>query len=141
MKRAERAVDDCAEDAVFSPSQADGAGVSFNDGNDRLGEMAKLAGFDFYLLSAFPRGDRTAFTEKRLISKWPQSLVGFYEAADLFYCGRLVTAMKRDRADLLRGGSVCGQRRQSGKPKLNTLFQMQGLKNTFALALHDADLK
>ncbi|MGR4845917.1 hypothetical protein ACIPSK_25425 [Rhizobium sp. LARHSG275] len=54
MKRPERAVD-CAEDAVFSPSQADGAGVSFNDGNDRLGEMAKLAGFDFYLLSAFPR--------------------------------------------------------------------------------------
>ncbi len=117
MKRPERAVDDCVEDAVFSPSQADGAGVSFNDGNDRLGEMAKLAGFDFYLLSAFPRGDRTAFTENRLISKWPQSLVGFYEAADLFYCGRLVTAMKRDRADLLRGGGVCGQRRQSGKPQ------------------------
>nr|WP_261331235.1 hypothetical protein [Rhizobium leguminosarum] len=57
--------------------------------------MAKLAGYDFYLLSAFPRGDRTAFTENRLISNWPQSLVGFYEAADLFYCSRLVTAMKR----------------------------------------------
>lgn len=141
MKRPERAVDDCAEDAVFSPSQADGAGVSFNDGNDRLGEMAKLAGFDFYLLSAFPRGDRTAFTENRLISKWPQSLVGFYEAADLFYCGRLVTAMKRDRADLLRGGAFAGSAANQENRKLNTLFQMQGLKDTFAFALHDADLK
>ncbi|MFL5009072.1 hypothetical protein [Rhizobium sp.] len=126
MKRPERAVDDCAEDAVFSPSQADGAGVSFNDGNDRLGEMAKLAGFDFYLLSAFPRGDRTAFTENRLISKWPQSLVGFYEAADLFYWGRLVTAMKRDRADLLRGGGVCGQRRQSGTANSTRSFRCKG---------------
>ncbi|MGO6905378.1 DNA-binding protein, partial [Rhizobium ruizarguesonis] len=35
MKRRERAVDDCAEDAAFSPSQADGAGVSFNDGKER----------------------------------------------------------------------------------------------------------
>ncbi|WP_244956265.1 autoinducer binding domain-containing protein [Rhizobium changzhiense] len=95
MKRRERAVGDCAEGTVFSPSQADGARVSDDDGKERLGEMAKLAGFDFYLLSAFPRGARTAFTENRLISNWPQNLVGFYEAADLFYCSRLVTAMKR----------------------------------------------
>ncbi|WP_245483493.1 hypothetical protein [Rhizobium leguminosarum] len=52
-------------------------------------------GFDFYLVSVFPRGDRTAFIENRLISNWPQSLVGFYDAADLFYCSRPVTAMKR----------------------------------------------
>ncbi|WP_246732246.1 hypothetical protein [Rhizobium laguerreae] len=95
MKRRERAVGDCAEDAAFSPSQADRAGVSADDGKERLDAMAKLVGFDFCLLSAFPRGDRTAFTENRLISNWPRSLVGFYEAADLFYCSRLVTAMKR----------------------------------------------
>jgi hypothetical protein len=51
MKRRGRAVGDCAEDAAFSPSQADGVGVSFNDGKERLGVMAKLVGFDFYLLS------------------------------------------------------------------------------------------
>lgn len=77
LKRRERAVGDCAEDAAFSPSQADGTGVSADDGKERLDAMAKLAGFDFYLLSAFPRGDRMAFNENRLISNWPQSLVGF----------------------------------------------------------------
>lgn len=59
MKRRERAIGDCAEDAAFSPSQADGTGVSVDDGKEPLDAMAKLAGFDFYLLSAFPRGDRT----------------------------------------------------------------------------------
>ena len=83
MKRRERAVDDCAEDAAFSPSRADAAGIAFKDAEERLGEMAKLAGFDFYLLSSFPRGDRTAFVENRLLSNWPQSLVGFYEAGPL----------------------------------------------------------
>ncbi|MGO7031271.1 DNA-binding protein [Rhizobium ruizarguesonis] len=142
MKRRERAVDDCAEDAAFSPSQAGGAGFSFNDGKERLGEMAKLAGFDFYLLSAFPRGDRTAFTENRLISNWPQSLVGFYEAADLFYCSRVVTAMKRTIVPIFcEEGAFAGSAANQENRRLNTLFQMQGLKNTFAFALHDADLK
>nr|WP_245277409.1 hypothetical protein [Rhizobium leguminosarum] len=70
MKIRERAVDDCAEDAAFSPSKADGAGVSFNDGKERLGEMAKLAGFNFYLLSVFPRA------AERLSSKTGRSATG-----------------------------------------------------------------
>ncbi|MGR8962441.1 autoinducer binding domain-containing protein [Rhizobium leguminosarum] len=142
MERPERAVDDCAEDAAFSPSKAVGAGASFNDGKERLAEMAKLAGFDFYLLSVFPRGDRKAFIENRLISNWPLSLVGFYEAADLFYCSRLVTAMKRTIAPIsCKEGSFAGSAANKENRRLNTLFQMHGLKNTFAFALHDADLK
>ncbi|MGW9946624.1 hypothetical protein J2W92_001961 [Rhizobium leguminosarum] len=142
MERPERAVDDCAEDAAFSPSKAVGAGASFNDGKERLGEMAKLAGFDFYLLSVFPRGDRTAFIENRLIRNWPLSLVGFYEAADLFYCSRLVTAMKRTIVPIFcKEGSFAGSAANQENRRLNTLFQLHGLKNTFAFALHDADLK
>ncbi|TBH12923.1 autoinducer binding domain-containing protein [Rhizobium leguminosarum] len=142
MKRRERAVGDCAEDAAFSPSQADGAGVSADDGTERLDAMAKLAGFDFYLLSAFPRGDRTAFTENRLISNRPQSLVGFYEAADLFYCSRLVTAMKRTIVPIFcEEGSFAGSAANQENRKLNVLFQMHGLKNTFAFTPQDADLK
>ncbi|WP_025395701.1 hypothetical protein [Rhizobium leguminosarum] len=53
IKRRQRAVGDCAEDAAFSPSQADGAGVSADDGKERLGEMVMLAGFDVYF--GFPR--------------------------------------------------------------------------------------
>ncbi|MGO7903145.1 autoinducer binding domain-containing protein [Rhizobium leguminosarum] len=142
MKRRERAVGDCVEDAAFSPSQADGAGVSADDCKERLDAMAKLAGFDFYLLSAFPRGDRTAFTENRLISNWPQSLVDFYEAADLFYCSRLVTAMKRTIVPIFcEEGSFAGSAANQENRKLNVLFQMHGLKNTFAFTLNDADLK
>ncbi|TAX31374.1 helix-turn-helix transcriptional regulator [Rhizobium leguminosarum] len=142
MQRRGRAVGDCAEDAAFSCSQADGVGVSFNDGKELLGAMAKLVGFDFYLLSVFTRGDRTAFIENRLISNWPQSLVGFYEAADLFYCSRLVTAMKRTILPIFcKEGSFAGSAANQENRRLNTLFQMHGLKNTFAFALHDADLK
>ncbi|AUW44123.1 hypothetical protein CUJ84_Chr003792 [Rhizobium leguminosarum] len=55
----------------------------------------EVCGLRFLSALGFPVGGRTAFIENRLISNWPQSLVGFYEAADLFYCSRLVTAMKR----------------------------------------------
>lgn len=116
--------------------------MSFGAGAIRLEEMAKLAGFDFYLLSAFPRGDRTAFAESRLISNWPQSLVGFYEAADLFYCSRLVTAMKRTTMPVFCAeGSFASSAANQENHRLNTLFRMHGLKNTFAFTLHDADLK
>ncbi|UVD55870.1 LuxR C-terminal-related transcriptional regulator [Rhizobium sp. Pop5] len=142
MKRRERAVDDCAEDTAFSPSRANAAGIGFKEGEERLGEMAKLAGFDFYLLSAFPRGDRTAFIENRLISNWPQSLVGFYETADLFYCSKLVSAMKRTVLPIFcEEGPFAGSAANQENRRLNTLFQMHGLKNTFAFTLHDADLK
>lgn len=142
MKRRERADGDCAEDAAFSPSQANGAGTSFDGAKARLEELAKLAGFDFHLLSAFPRGDRTGFIENCLISNWPQSLVAFYEAADLFYCSRLVTAMKRTAMPVFcEEGSFEGSAANQENRRLNTLFQMHGLKNTFAFTLHDADLK
>jgi len=142
MKKRERAIRDCAEDAAFLPSRADGTGLSLNEGKGQLDKIAKLAGFDFYLLSAFPRGDRTAFVENQLISNWPQSLVGFYEAADLFYCSKLVTAMKRTIMPIFsEDGPFASSAANQENRRLATLFQMHGLKDTFAFALHDADLK
>lgn len=38
-------------------------------------------------------------------------------------------------------GSFAGSAANQEDRKLNTLFQMHGLKNTFAFTLHDADLK
>ncbi|MGO7692781.1 autoinducer binding domain-containing protein [Rhizobium leguminosarum] len=102
----------------------------------------EACGLRFLSALGFPVGGRTAFIENRLISNWPQSLVGFYEAADLFYCSRLVTAMKRTIVPIFcKEGAFAGSAANQGNRRLNTLFQMHGLKNTFAFALHDADLK
>ncbi|MGR4845916.1 hypothetical protein ACIPSK_25420 [Rhizobium sp. LARHSG275] len=38
-------------------------------------------------------------------------------------------------------GAFAGSAANQENRKLNTLFQMQGLKNSSAFALHDADLK
>ncbi|QWW66895.1 LuxR family transcriptional regulator [Rhizobium sp. WYJ-E13] len=142
MKRRERAVRDCADDTAFSPFGAGSTGISAVDGADRLDELTKAAGFEFHLFSVFPRGDRTAFLENKLISNWPQSLVNFYEEADLFYCSKLVAVMKRTIMPVFCdegpfGGNAANQENR----RLNTMFQMHGLKHTFAFALHDADLK
>lgn len=142
MKRCERAVRNCADDTVFSSFRAHSAGVSAVDGASRLDELAKAAGFEFYLFSVFPRGDRTAFLENKLISNWPQSLVNSYEAADLFYCSKLVAVMKRTIMPIFsEEGSFGGTAANQENRRLDTMFQMHGLTHTFAFALHDADLK
>lgn len=142
MKRRERAVRNCADDTVFSSFRADSAGVSAVDGASRLDELAKAAGFEFYLFSVFPRGDRTAFLENKLISNWPQNLVNSYEEADLFYCSKLVAVMKRTIMPIFcKEGPFGGTAANQENRRLDTMFQMHGLTHTFAFALHDADLK
>jgi DNA-binding CsgD family transcriptional regulator len=142
MKRRERAVRDCAEDTAFSPLESGRGELDSVNGKVRLDEMAKVSGFDYYLLAVFPRGDRTAFLENKLVSNWPQSLMGFYEEADLFYCSKLVTAMKRTIMPIFcEEGPFAGSAANQENRRLNTLFQMHGLTKTFAFALHDADLK
>ncbi|PDS76283.1 hypothetical protein CO667_21955 [Rhizobium sp. L43] len=63
MKRWERAVDDCAENAAFLPSQTEVIGISV-DAMERFGEMAMLASFDIYLFSAFLRGATARLSSK-----------------------------------------------------------------------------
>nr|WP_246727264.1 hypothetical protein [Rhizobium leguminosarum] len=46
-----------------------------------------------------------------------------------------------DRAIFCEEGSFAGSAANQENRKLNVLFQMHGLKNTFAFTLHDADLK
>jgi DNA-binding CsgD family transcriptional regulator len=142
MKRPERAVRDSAEDTVFSRSNAPGLKGPLDDVKRQLEKMAKAAGFNYYLLSAFPRGDRTTFVENCLASNWPHSMAGFYQESDLFYCSKLVTTLKRTIMPVFCGevpfaGSAANQENR----RLTALFQMHGLENTSAFTLHDADLK
>ncbi|MEH7902470.1 hypothetical protein [Rhizobium laguerreae] len=53
-----------------------------------------------------------------------------------------MTAMKRIIVPIFcEEGSFAGSAANQENRKLNVLFQMHGLKNTFAFTLHDADLK
>ncbi len=141
MKKQERAVRDGAGDAVFSRI-ASGQTMSAERFNDCVAEMATEAGFNHYLLAEFPRGDRSGFACNYLASNWPQELIDFYEEVDLFYCCKLVAALKRtampvfcDKAPF--ESTAANQENQ----RLTALFRVHGLKNTFAFALHDMHLR
>ena len=76
-----------------------------------------------------------------MISNWPQSLVGFYEAADLFYCSKLVTEMKPTIMPIFcEEGSFAGSAANQENRRLDTFFPMLGLKNA-RFPLPVADLK
>ncbi|KQV83759.1 LuxR C-terminal-related transcriptional regulator [Rhizobium sp. Root1220] len=141
MKNRERAVRDGAGDDVFS--RLDSRPKASASGLFRqIEEMAKTAGFSYYLLADFPRGDRSGFLANCLASNWPKNLIAFYEEADLFYCSKLITQLKRQITPVFCDnapfeGAAANQENHS----LTTLFRMHGLKNTFAFALHDANLR
>lgn len=141
MKKDERAVRDGADDAVFSRI-ASGQKMSVERFNDCVAEMTRAVGFNHYLLAEFPRGDRSGFASNCLACNWPQELIDFYEEVDLFYCSKLVLALRKtampvfcDRAPF---ESTVASREN---PRLTALFRSHGLKNTFAFALHDMHLR
>ncbi|TCU32380.1 helix-turn-helix transcriptional regulator [Rhizobium azibense] len=134
MTRHERAARTRAEDNAFA--------LSTVELKRRLEDMTKAAGFDYYLLAAFPRADRTTFLENHVISNWPQTLTGLYDEVDLFYCSRLVGALKRTIMPVFCDASpFAGSAANQDNRRLNALFQMHGLQNTLGFSLHDADLK
>ncbi|TCM68559.1 LuxR family transcriptional regulator [Rhizobium sp. BK068] len=141
MKRQEPAVRDGAEDTVFLQI-ASGQKMSTERFNDCLAEMARVAGFNHYLLAEFPRGDRSSFASNHLVSNWPQELIDFYEEADLFYCCKLLAALKKTAMPIFCDkapfeSAAANQENQ----RLTTRFRGHGLKNTFAFALHDMHLR
>ncbi|WET72778.1 MULTISPECIES: hypothetical protein [Rhizobium] len=73
-----------------------------------------------------------------MISNRQQSLVSFYQAADLFYCCRPVTAMKRTILTIFCAEGAFARR--AANQEIDTLFE-DAVRNTVAFALHGADLK
>lgn len=141
MKKQVRAVSDGVGDAVFSRSDA-GAPVRATLIDERIGEMAKGSGFAYYLVAAFPRGDRNGFVDNCIASNWPQELIALYDEIDLFYCCNLVSRLKRSIMPVFCDKSPFeGTAANQENLRLTTLFRDHGLKNTFAFALHDAELR
>ena len=142
MTRRERVVRNCADDNAFSLSATTRQGDLKIELKRRLDEMTKRAGFDFFLFASFPRGDSTSFIENRIASNWPQGLVNIYEEADQFYCSQIVGAMKRSIMPVFCDAGPFGSAAANQENRrLNAVFQMHGLQNTFGFSLHDADLK
>ncbi|WP_028747648.1 helix-turn-helix transcriptional regulator [Rhizobium mesoamericanum] len=141
MNEQERAVRDGADGIIFSLIASEQK-TSAEQFKDFVAEMAIEAGFNHYLLAEFPRGDRSGFASNCLASNWPQELIDFYEQVDLFYCCKLVSALKKtampvfcDKAPF--ESTAANQVHQ----RLTALFRGYGLKNTFAFALHDMHLR
>lgn len=141
MTRRERAARNRAEDNAFPLSTAVPTGELKAELKRRLEDMTKAAGFDYYLVVAFPRADSTTFLENRIISNWPQNLTNLYDEVDLFYCSRLVGALKRTIMPVFCDASPFAGAANQENRRLNALFQMHGLQKTFGFSLHDADLK
>jgi DNA-binding CsgD family transcriptional regulator len=141
MKKQVRAVSDGVGDAVFSRSEA-GINVQARLFQDRVAEMATGSGFAYYLVAAFPRGDRNGFAVNCIASNWPQDLVALYDEADLFYCCKLVDRMKRSIMPVFcdKAPFESTAANQENQP-VTALFRDHGLKNTFAFTLHDAELR
>ena len=141
MNEQERAVRNGADDTIFSRI-ASGQKMSAERFTDCVAEMAMEAGFNHYLLAEFPRGDRSGFASNCLASNWPQELIDFYEEVDLFYCCKLVSALKKTAmpvfCDKAPFESTAAHQEQQ---RLTALFRGHGLKNTFAFALHDMHLR
>jgi DNA-binding CsgD family transcriptional regulator len=141
MKKQERAVRDGVGDAVFSRI-ASGQKMSSERFNDCVAEMAVVAGFNHYLFAEFPRGDRSGFASNYVASNWPQVLIDLYEEVNLFYCSKLVSALKTtampvfcDKAPFESAAA------NQGNDRLTAHFRGHGLKDTFAFALHDMHLR
>lgn len=142
MTRRERAVRNCADDNAFSLSTTARQGDLKIEFKRSLERMTKEAGFDFFLIASFPRGDATSFVENRIASNWPQTLVNLYEEADMFYCSELVNALKHTIIPVYcNAGTFGGAAANIENRRLNAVFQMHGLQATFGFSLHDADLK
>ncbi|CCM76177.1 helix-turn-helix transcriptional regulator [Rhizobium mesoamericanum] len=141
MNEQERAVRDGADGFIFSLIESEQK-TSAEQFKDFVAEMAIEAGFNHYLLAEFPRGDRSGFASNCLASNWPQELTDFYEEVDLFYCCKLVSALKKTAMPVFCDKAPFESTAASQvNQRLTALFRGYGLKNTFAFALHDMHLR
>jgi hypothetical protein len=76
------------------------------DPRERLGSLAKAAGFTHFLFANFPCGDCSGFSGNHLLSNWPEALVPDYDEGDLFHNSALVSELRRS--------SHAGQPRRCG---------------------------
>lgn len=141
MSKFEGAVRHRVEDNGLLPALP-GDAAAGEDYRQKIAEIGQSAGFGYFLFVVFPRGDRTAFLGNCIASNWPQELVDFYEDCDVFYHSNLVARLKRTIMPVFSAeGTFASSAANRENRRLNALFCEHGLDNTFAFALHDADLR
>jgi DNA-binding CsgD family transcriptional regulator len=107
-----------------------------------IDDAAKKAGFDYFLMAHFPRGDSAGFADNRITCNWPQALIADYSAADLFHRSQMIFALKRTNMPVFCdcAGFDVSAADGEGKP-FDGRFAGHGLRRTFAFSLHDAALR
>lgn len=141
MSKCKGAVRRRVEDGGLLPAPSEDA-AAWGDYRQKIAELGQSAGFGYFLFAGFPRGDRTAFLGNCIASNWPQELVDFYEGCDVFHHSNLVARLKRTVMPVFCAeGAFASSAANRENRRLSALFSEHGLDNTFAFALHDADLK
>jgi DNA-binding CsgD family transcriptional regulator len=107
-----------------------------------LDEAAKKAGFGYFLMAHFPRGDSAGFADNQIACNWPQALVDDYSNADLFHRSQMIQAMKRTNMPVFCDCAGFDVEAANGEGKhFDTQFAGHGLRRTFAFSLHDVALR
>lgn len=116
--------------------------MSMEDPGDCLSRMAEAAGFDYYLLTSFPRGDCSGFLDNCIATNWPTDLLAFYETADVFYCCGLIAKLKSTIMPVFCDSAPFESTAANQEERsVTTCLRDYGLKSTLGFTLHDADLR
>lgn len=107
----------------------------------QFAQIGRRNGFDYFLVSTFPKADKPEFAANSVFCNWPSALRDRYDASESFAASRLVTRLKQKILPFLTKDCVfaSGQER-ADDIELAADFQECGLVNNLAFALHDAEL-
>ena len=107
----------------------------------QFAQIGRRNGFDYFLVSTFPKADKPEFAANSVFCNWPSALRDRYDASESFAASRLVTRLKQKILPFLTKDCVfaSGQER-AADIELAADFQECGLVNNLAFALHDAEL-
>jgi DNA-binding CsgD family transcriptional regulator len=107
-----------------------------------LSRAGVKAGFNYFLMARFPRGDSFGFADNKIALNWPQDLVDTYTARDVFHCSRIVSSLKNTIMPIFCEGSGFASAAANHESKaLSEWFLDRGVRRTFAFSLHDASLR
>lgn len=106
-----------------------------------LTDLCRKYGFDRYLLSGFPRADKSGFRDNIIHSNWPASLINAYSISDAFRCSKLIAVLKRTIVPVWLSGSCFWQDENNRDvADLGGEFTRFGYNNVLACTLHDAHM-
>ena len=98
-------------------------------------------GFDYYMLSSFPRADKAGFSDNMLLCNWPVATVAAYDKTDVFRRCLLMTRLKKTIMPLwLSGPSIWFDVDGRDYAHLALAFPSTGFEHAVSFTLHDAHM-